>query len=302
MNRGPLLFIGAFFALSLSWFAMILSPQLQIGSQNPADALDLGYRHPAPAPGDAQAGLQVYRSAGCVYCHSQQVQQSGIEFDVALTKAGIFTDDVVKEIMKVNPLLGGAVIRNGVANTNGFIFLRDVNRAEAAWAVDRVNKVGGNVETAVIPKPTGSDISLGWGARRSVARDYLYDYPVQLGSQRIGPDLTNIGNRRPDADWHYKHLYAPRSVVPESPMPQYGYLFEKRAKGAEPSADALVLEDSEAGHGDGGFEIVPTKEARQLVAYLLSLRNGPRIFETPMPKQSKPKTDAAPAPEVASAQ
>jgi len=40
-----------------------------------------------------------------------------------------------------------------------------------------------------------------------------------------------------------------------------------------------------------GKEIVPTEEAKQLVEYLLSLRNGPRLFETPMPKQPKPASD-----------
>ncbi len=280
MNRGPLLFLGAFFALSLSWFGIILSPQLQIGSQNPSDAADLGIRHPAPRSGDAHAGLQVYRAAGCVYCHSQQVGQGGVIFDVALTKAGIFADDVANAILRVNSDLGRAVVSNGVGNTNGFIFMRDVDFETADHAMKRVGEVGGNVETALIPKPTGRDIKLGWGARRSVARDYLYEYPVQLGSQRIGPDLTNIGNRRPDAAWHYRHLYAPNTVIGGSAMPGYRYLFEE----ADKEEDAVTVKI-----GDQEHRVVPTEKGRQLVAYLLSLRNGPRLFETPMPKQVKPQ-------------
>ncbi len=284
MNRGPLLFLGAFFALSLSWFGMILSPQLQIGSQNPGVAADLGSFHPAPRSGDAHAGLQVYRAAGCVYCHSQQVGQGGVIFDVALTKAGIFTDDVANAILRVNSDLGRAVVSNGVGNTNGFIFMRDVDFQTADHAMKRVNEVGGNVETALIPKPTGRDIKLGWGARRSVARDYLHEYPVQLGSQRIGPDLTNIGNRRPDPAWHYQHLFAPESVVSGSAMPEYRYLFEEAA-GEEGAVTVKV--------GEKEHQVVPTEKGRHLVAYLLSLRNGPRLFETPMPKQPKPQATMA---------
>ena len=31
---------------------------------------------------------------------------------------------------------------------------------------------------------------------QSVDQDYLYDRPVMLGSQRVGPDLANIGRRQ----------------------------------------------------------------------------------------------------------
>lgn len=291
MNRGPLLFIGAFLAMSISWFGMILTPQLQIGAQNPGEAADRGTYHPHPKSGDAQAGLQVYRAAGCVHCHSQQVDQSGVIFDVTLTKAGMFTADVTKEIMHLNPLLRTAVVNNGVANTNGFTFLRDVTKEEADYAIEQLGAIGGNVEAALTAKPTGVDIQIGWGARRSVARDYLYDYPVLLGSQRIGPDLLNIGNRQSNADWHYRHLYRPRSVVKGSAMPEYRYLFEVRERNGEGSPDALDLEALGMDSEMAGKEIVPTDKAKKLVAYLLSLRNGPRLFETPMPKQPKPSSE-----------
>lgn len=35
----------------------------------------------------------------------------------------------------------------------------------------------------------------------------------------IGPDLTHVAARRPDADWHYRHFRDPRAVVPGSIMP-----------------------------------------------------------------------------------
>ena len=48
-------------------------------------------------------------------------------------------------------------------------------------------------ETHIIA--TGPDIARGWGVRQSVAEDYLYDDPVQLGSLRAGPDLADVGVR-----------------------------------------------------------------------------------------------------------
>jgi mono/diheme cytochrome c family protein len=36
-----------------------------------------------------------------------------------------------------------------------------------------------------------------------------------------GPDLTRLGVRQPDAEWHVKHLKDPRSLVPNSAMPPY---------------------------------------------------------------------------------
>src|ERR1700704_4432822 len=35
----------------------------------------------------------------------------------------------------------------------------------------------------------GTDIERGWGARRTVARDYIFEKKPYLGSMRLGPDL-----------------------------------------------------------------------------------------------------------------
>lgn len=59
----------------------------------------------------------------------------------------------------------------------------------------------------------------------SLASESIYDHPFQWGSKRTGPDLARVGNKYSD-EWHVKHLIAPRSVVPESVMPNYPW-FEK---------------------------------------------------------------------------
>ena len=59
----------------------------------------------------------------------------------------------------------------------------------------------------------------------SLAAESMYDRPFQWGSKRTGPDLARIGGKYSD-DWHRDHLRDPRSVVPGSVMPTYGFLEE----------------------------------------------------------------------------
>ena len=122
--------------------------------------------------------------------------------------------------------------------------------------------------------------------RHSVAADFLYDAPVQLGNLRVGPDLANIGGRLANAGWQLQHLYAP-GIVKGSGMPSYKFLFEVRKIDSAPSADALNL-PKEFAPADG-YEVVPKPEAKQLVAYLLSLRADVPLYEAPFtPASPKP--------------
>ncbi|CAK0761797.1 cytochrome c oxidase cbb3-type subunit II [Gammaproteobacteria bacterium] len=57
----------------------------------------------------------------------------------------------------------------------------------------------------------------------SLASESMYDHPFQWGSKRTGPDLARVGKKYSN-DWHIRHLNAPRSVVPESVMPNYPWL------------------------------------------------------------------------------
>jgi len=143
----------------------------------------------------------------------------------------------------------------------------------------------------------GSDTgegSRGWGERQSVARDYLREERVLLGSQRVGPDLRNLAARKNvdgadyTADWLYRYLYDPALVVKESNQPRYAFLFKTQQIVGESSAKALKLP---ADHAiDAGYEIVPTTRAESLVAYLLSLKDTYaypetlNVFTPPAPK------------------
>jgi cytochrome c oxidase cbb3-type subunit 2 len=64
----------------------------------------------------------------------------------------------------------------------------------------------------------------------SLAAESMYDHPFQWGSKRTGPDLARVGGRYSD-EWHQDHFYNAKSVVPESVMPPYGFLFDNRIDG-----------------------------------------------------------------------
>jgi cytochrome c oxidase cbb3-type subunit 2 len=158
---------------------------------------------------------------------------------------------------------------------------------------------------------TGADIKRGWGLRRTVPRDYLYDKPVMLGTMRTGPDVANVGSRRYSEAWHHNHLMNPRAVNSWSIMPSFAFLYQREkvtggvksekalklgrewtmtpglrwqptdedwaaAKQADPSLEQgvwLTTEETE-------YQVVPTADGDALAAYLMELRKA----ETPLPE------------------
>jgi cytochrome c oxidase cbb3-type subunit II len=257
------LFIGLFGTFAFSWLGLTVIPNLQIGHLDPQSDEEGTDVYPQPKSGMAERGRRIYAANGCIYCHSQQVR----------------------------------------------------------------------------PDYASADIDRKWGQRRSAPRDYLFDRPVQLGKERMGPDLANVGKRGPTEEetpaatagsppsptgsaapapssppagpgatanaapaaspppaatgeappysvaWHYRHLYSPRSMNDDSNMPAYRFLFEKRLIDGERSADALQLTGTDA--PPAGWEVVPTYDARCLVAYLMSLDQSHPLKEV--------KTAGAPA-------
>jgi cytochrome c oxidase cbb3-type subunit 2 len=59
----------------------------------------------------------------------------------------------------------------------------------------------------------------------SLAAESKYDHPFQWGSKRTGPDLARVGGKYSN-EWHVQHLIQPKSMVPESVMPNYRWLQE----------------------------------------------------------------------------
>jgi cytochrome c oxidase cbb3-type subunit 2 len=132
----------------------------------------------------------------------------------------------------------------------------------------------------------GSDQARGWGDRQSVARDYIHQWRPQLGASRLGPDLANLGGRKPNppsAEGLYRMLYLGAGT-----HPSYQFLFEEREVIGEPSLDALRLAPDV--QPAPGHEIVPTDRARALVAHLLALKTS---YDYPEARPAAPA--AAPA-------
>ncbi len=108
--------------------------------------------------------------------------------------------------------------------------------------------------------------------RPSAPGDFAYQTPELLGSERTGPDLTNVGNTKPSDVWQYIHLYDPRAVVPESIMPNFKFLFHT-VKTVPAGETAVPVPAAFAPRN--GDKVIPTRKAKALVAYLLSLKQSP---------------------------
>ena len=109
----------------------------------------------------------------------------------------------------------------------------------------------------------------------SVAGESVYDHPFQFGSKRTGPDLARVGGRYSD-EWHRVHLNNPRDVVPESNMPRYAWLADRKIDWEEPSAKMTVLRKLGVPYTDQDIAEAPKvvdgkTEMDALIAYLQGL-------------------------------
>src|SRR5208282_1577552 len=174
-------------------------------------------------------------------------------------------------------VLGPQLQIGGLAQTNTVVVgdaspqsypLAQPGAARQGAEIYRANGCSACHTQMIRPLQSGSDTHRGWGARRSLAEDYLFDQPVMLGSVRVGPDLANYG-RRSDLNGVLLRLYIPQLITPGSLMPSYRYLFETRKVDHFLSRDALVLPSQIA--PAAGYEVIPRPEALALAAYVLSL-------------------------------
>lgn len=109
----------------------------------------------------------------------------------------------------------------------------------------------------------------------SVAGESVYDRPFQWGSKRTGPDLARVGGKYSD-DWHELHLLDPRAVVPDSNMPAYPWLAEKRVDPVEIQARMRALRKVGTPYTDeqiaaAADELVGVTQLDATIAYLQGL-------------------------------
>lgn len=109
----------------------------------------------------------------------------------------------------------------------------------------------------------------------SVAGESVYEHPFLWGSKRTGPDLARVGKRYSD-DWQKAHLFNPRSVVPESIMPAFPWLYNNKLDGKH-TADkmralkAVGVPYTEEDMAGAAAAVKGVTEMDALVAYLQQL-------------------------------
>jgi len=106
----------------------------------------------------------------------------------------------------------------------------------------------------------------------SLASESMFDHPMQWGSKRTGPDLARLGGKYSD-EWHRAHLRAPRSVVPESVMPNYPWLEKAKVDGTTMQMHMRGLRTIGVPYSDADIEQAPKlvegkTEMDALVTYL----------------------------------
>lgn len=140
--------------------------------------------------------------------------------------------------------------------------------------------------------------------RESNVFDYMAEDFAQIGLNRLGPDLSNVGLRVENdyakggdaREWLLMHLYDPRANPKRSTStcPSHRFLFdEKEIEGQHPDA-ALAVASPE------GTAVLPTAEANELVDYLLSLKRDDAVpASLNYGPATKPAEEKAPAPAAA---
>ena len=323
------LFIGIFGTFAFSWVGLTVIPNWQIGSLNPQSDEEGTDIYPRPQSGMFQRGAHVYAANGCVYCHSQQIRADYIADDIdrkwgdrrSAPRDYIFQRPVLLGKMRMGQDLANIGARApapeespspaGGASPSGAPATQ-ASGASPAAAPPASPSSGSSPATASAASPGTSpagaaspNASPPAGQRTGVASPS----PGQManttpgGSSPAAPSAQTPGALYPiqtaglppmySAAWHHVHLYAPRSINPDSNMPSYRFLYRKRRITGERSAEALQLSGSDS--PPEGWEIVPTFDAKCVVAYLMGLNQSHPLKEV-RSVGGAPATGGAPSP------
>jgi cbb3-type cytochrome oxidase cytochrome c subunit len=301
------LFLGIFGTFAFSWIGLTVVPTWQIGHLNPESDEEGTDIYPRPQSGMFQRGAHVYAANGCVYCHSQQVRADYIADDIE-RKWGTRRSAPRDYIFDRPIFLGKMRMGQDLANIGARAPAPEESPAPAGAASPAAQGAAASPAAAASPSSGSSpataaaaspgtspasgaspNASPPLGQRTGVASPS----PGQManttpgGSSPAAPSAQTPGAPWPiqtaglppmySAAWHHVHLYAPRSINPDSNMPAYRFLYERRRVAGERSADALQLSGGDA--PPEGWEVVPTFDAKCVVAYLMGLNQSHPLKE-----------------------
>jgi len=324
------LFLGIFGTFAFSWIGLTVIPTWQIGHLNPESDEEGTDIYPRPQSGMFERGGHVYAANGCVYCHSQQVRADYIADDIE-RKWGNRRSAPRDYIFERPVLLGKMRMGQDLANIGARAPAPEESPAPAGAASFAAQGAAVSSSPAAAPAKAGPPSSPASAPATAPARSpgaspvsaaspnaspppgqgtgVASPSPGQManttpgGSSPVAPSAQTPGAPWPiqtaglppmySAAWHHVHLYAPRSINPDSNMPAYRFLYEKRRIAGERSAEALQLSGSDA--PPQGWEIVPTYDAKCVVAYLMGLNQSHPLKEV-RSVGGAPATGATPSP------
>ena len=321
----PLL-LGIFGTFAFSWAGLVAIPNAQIGHLEPQMDEEATDVYPAPESGLVERGRKVYIANGCVYCHTQQVRPAYAAADLdrawgvrrSAPRDYLFERPALLGRMRMGPDLAnvgrrqpaddeGAAPPSATAPSPGAQPPAAPAPAPAA-ATSAPATAGPAPGAAPAGPPSGSVNTPGSATAQEAPAGAPPTAPAIPGAgaapspaaattaqsaaaQGVGPATTMPGGVPIPytAPWHHVHLYNPRSITSASIMPSFRFLYETRRVSGERAADALPLSGDHA--PPDGWEVVPTYDAKALVAYLMSLDQSHELKEV---KAATPPSPPAP--------
>jgi cbb3-type cytochrome oxidase cytochrome c subunit len=319
------LFVGIFGTFAFSWIGLTVIPTWQIGHLNPESDEEGTEIYPRPQSGMFQRGAHVYAANGCVYCHSQQVRADYIADDIerkwgnrrSAPRDYIFERPVFLGKMRMGQDLSNIGARAPAPEESpapaGAVNSAAQGAAVSSSPAEASAKAGPPSSPASSPTPQGAAVSspppstATSPAAKVLAGAPASSSPAAPGVAGASPAASPSPSAPPwpiqtaglppmySPAWHHVHLYAPRSINLDSNMPSYRFLYQKRRIAGERSADALQLSGSDA--PPEAWEVVPSFDAKCLVAYLMALNQSHPLKEV-RSVGGAPATGGAPSPAV----
>jgi len=304
------LFLGIFGTFAFSWTGLTLIPNFQIGHLDPQSDEEQTDIYPVPKSGMAERGRKIYAANGCVYCHSQQVRADYAASDID-RKWGTRRSAPRDYIFERPALLGKMRLGPDLSNIGKRAPSEDANApapsaspaASPAPNAPAPNAANSPAAAASATPPASASPAASASASAAPANSPAPSQSPAANAPTTADTTTNSNGMPPQysAAWHHLHLYSPRSVLAGSTsnMPAFKFLYEKRHVSGERSADALKLTGAEALGEE--WEVVPTYDAKCLVAYLMSLDQSHELQEAkltsaPAAPASTPAASAAASP------
>lgn len=312
------LFLGIFGTFAFSWVGLILIPNYQIGHFDPQVDEDGNDPYPAPKSGMAERGRKVYAANGCVYCHSQQVRADYAGSDIdrkwgdrrSAPRDYLFERPVLLGKMRMGPDLSNIGKRAPAEDAGAAPPVSPPATSPAAPPAPGTSPATAPAPAASASPATSPAASPAPSPAKEVAAaasspSSAPASPAAVAASPAAPAAAAAASPgatvAPDdahvpytAAWHHRHLYSPRSTTLDSNMPAYHFLYEKRPISGQRAADALILGEADA--VPEGWEVVPTFDAKCLVAYLMSLDQSHALKE--VKATAAPPSSPAPAKEA----